>query len=185
MNERAGREKYFYLHRRRTFYAPDSRWMGRERKRGALMDLNCLLLGRAGAQNAFAAEGEACAALAGRFSMVLTLDADTRLAPGSVHALAGTLAASRQPSPARKTACAAAIAVLQPNMELAASSCTNEFVRLFAGRGGMDAYPVTVSNLYQDLAARAVSAARASMMCARLWRRWKENCPRGVCSATI
>ena len=151
MNERAGREKYFYLHRRRTFYAPDSRWMGRERKRGALMDLNCLLLGRAGAQNAFAAEGEACAALAGRFSMVLTLDADTRLAPGSVHALAGTLLHPVN-RPRTENGVRRGYAVLQPNMELAASSCTNEFVRLFAGRGGMDAYPVTVSNLYQDLA---------------------------------
>ena len=27
MNERAGREKYFYLHRERSFYAPDQRWM--------------------------------------------------------------------------------------------------------------------------------------------------------------
>ena len=31
MNERAGREKYFYLHRERSFYAPDQRGMGYER----------------------------------------------------------------------------------------------------------------------------------------------------------
>ena len=60
--------------------------MGRDRKRGALMDLNRLLLGEAGAEDAFAAEGAACAALrAGRFAYVVTLDADTRMLPGTAH----------------------------------------------------------------------------------------------------
>ena len=150
MNARAGREKYFYLHRRRAFYAPDRRWMGRERKRGALMDLNRLLLGREGARSAFAAEDAACAALAGRFCLVLTLDADTRLIPGGAHALAGTLMHPLN-RPRMENGARRGYAVLQPNMELSAGACANGFVRLFAGRGGMDAYPVTVSNLYQDV----------------------------------
>ena len=48
MNARAGREKYALLVRGRTLLAADGVWMGRDRKRGALMDLNRLLLaGRA------------------------------------------------------------------------------------------------------------------------------------------
>lgn len=150
MNERAGREKYFYLHRRRSFYAPDRRWMGYERKRGALMALNRLLLGENGASRAFDAEGEACARLAGRFSLVVTLDADTRMPPGCVHALVGAILHPLN-RPCVENGVRRGYAVMQPNMELAASSCTNEFIRLFAGQGGMDAYPVSVSNLYQDL----------------------------------
>ena len=71
--------------------------MGYERKRGALMALGRLLLNERGAREAFAAEGEACAFLAGRFKLVATLDADTRALPGTVHALAGRAFASPQP----------------------------------------------------------------------------------------
>ena len=45
-------------------------------------------------------------------------------------------------------------AIVQPNMELSASAVKNAFIRLFAGSGGVDAYPVSVSNLYQDLTGR-------------------------------
>ena len=153
MNERAGREKYFYLHRERSFYAPDQRWMGHERKRGALMALNRLLLDAPGARNAFAAEGEACDRLAGRFSLVATLDADTRALPGSLHALAGALLHPLN-RPRTEGGARRGYAIVQPNMELSASAVKNGFIRLFAGSGGVDAYPVSVSNLYQDMTGR-------------------------------
>ena len=153
MNARAGREKYFYLHRARSFYAPDQRWMGHERKRGALMALNRLLLDRQGAQEAFAAEGTACGRLAGRFKLVATLDADTRALPGTVHALAGALLHPLN-RPRVENGAPRGFAIVQPNMELSASAVKNAFIRLFAGNGGMDAYPVSVSDLYQDLTGR-------------------------------
>ena len=76
----------------RALLAADGRWMGRDRKRGALMDLNRLLLGEPGAEEAFAAEGSACGRLKGRFILVVTLDADTRLLPGDLRALIGAMA---------------------------------------------------------------------------------------------
>lgn len=66
MNERAGREKYFFLHRERAHNPADGAWMGRERKRGALMDLYRLLLT---GENAFSAEGACAPKLAGRYPM--------------------------------------------------------------------------------------------------------------------
>ena len=39
MNDRVGEEKYFYLHRGRELLKADEKWMGRDRKRGALMAL--------------------------------------------------------------------------------------------------------------------------------------------------
>ena len=54
----------------------DGAWMGRERKRGALMDLYRLLLT---GENAFSAEGACAPKLAGRYPYVLTLDAATRM----------------------------------------------------------------------------------------------------------
>ena len=138
MNRRAGREKYFYLHRPRTLLKPDMRYMGRDRKRGALMDLNRVLLG---GESDFSVEGAACAALRGRYAFVVTLDADTRMLPGDVHRLAGALA---HPMNRR-------YAVLQPRMEVAPSSVASRFQLLYSGVGGLDAYPTRFSSFWMDL----------------------------------
>ncbi|HIU34675.1 MAG TPA: hypothetical protein IAB02_08935 [Candidatus Pullichristensenella excrementigallinarum] len=155
LNRREGREKYFYLHRPRVYCEKDRRWMGKERKRGALMALNRVLLGNPGAEAAFSAEGAACEKIAGRFRYVLTLDADTRMLPGTIHKLVGAMAHPLN----RPRVCSGkkrGYAILQPNMELAASSVKNRFLQIFAGKGGVDSYPVCVSNLYQDLTGRGI-----------------------------
>lgn len=155
MNARAGREKYALLHRQRAPLAADGIWMGRDRKRGALMALNRLLLGEDGAESAFAAEGTACARLRGRFRYVLTLDADTRLLPEDVRRLIGAMA-----HPLNRPGAGRGFAVLQPRMEPLPSACVNGFVRLFGGVGGVNAYPVSVSNLWQDATGRGIFAGK-------------------------
>ena len=156
LNARAGRERYAVLCRARTLHAPDNVWMGRDRKRGALMDLNRLLLGAAGAEDSFAAEGAACARLSKRrFAYVITLDADTRLLPDDARRLIGAMAHPLNRPDGRR-----GYAVLQPRVETTPSACVNAFVRLFAGAGGVNAYPVTVSNLWQDLTGRGIYAGK-------------------------
>jgi len=147
MNARAGRAKFALLVRGRTLLAADGVWMGRDRKRGALMDLNRLLLGRDGAAASFDAEGDACRRLAGRFRYVITLDADTRALPEDLWRLVGAMA-----HPLNR----ARYGVLQPRMEPLPSACVNGFVRLFAGVGGVSAYPVCASNLWQDLTGKGI-----------------------------
>ena len=151
MNARAGREKYALLVRGRTLLRADGVWMGRDRKRGALMDLNRLLLGREGAAAAFGAEGHACDRLKGRFVYVITLDADTRALPDDLRRLIGAMA-----HPLNRPRGNRGYAVLQPRMETLPSACVNGFVELFAGTGGVSAYPVCVSNLWQDLTGRGI-----------------------------
>ena len=155
MNARAGREKYAFLHRQRTLLERDGIWMGRDRKRGALAALNRLLLGEAGAEAAFCAEGSACARLRGRFRYVLTLDADTRLLPEDVRRLIGAMAHPLNRPDGRR-----GFAVLQPRMEPLPSACVNGFVRLFAGAGGLNAYPVAASNLWQDATGTGIYAGK-------------------------
>jgi len=159
LNRRAEREKYFYLHRMRSYREADDRWMGENRKRGALMALNSLLLERPGADAAFGAEGEAAAKLAGRYNYVVTLDADTEYLPGSIKRLIGTML-----HPLNR-ACMLhgrrrGYAVLQPNMQLMAEACTNAYVEITAGRGGVDGYPVSVSDFYQDMTGRGCFAGK-------------------------
>ena len=151
LNARAGREKYTLLVRGRTLLSADGVWMGRDRKRGALMDLNRLLLGREGAEAAFDAEGRACDRLKGRFDYVITLDADTRALPDDLRRLIGAMV-----HPLNRPRDNRGYAVLQPRMEALPSACVNSFVKLFAGTGGVGAYPVCVSNLWQDLTGRGI-----------------------------
>ena len=151
MNTRAGREKYALLVRGRTLLRADGVWMGRDRKRGALLDLNRLLLDREGAEAAFSAEGRACDRLKGRFNYVITLDADTRALPDDLRRLIGAMA-----HPLNRPRGVRGYAVLQPRMETLPSACVNGFVGLFAGAGGVSAYPVCVSNLWQDLTGKGI-----------------------------
>lgn len=152
MNERAGREKYFFLHRERAHNPADGAWMGRERKRGALMDLYRLLLT---GENAFSAEGACAPKLAGRYPYVLTLDADTRMLPGTARRLIGTIAhpvnRAREENGKRR-----GYALIQPRMELSLRAASSEFIRLMAGEGGVDSYPVSVSDAYQDITGQGI-----------------------------
>ena len=75
---------------------------------------------------------------------------DFYVRPGTVHALAGALLHPLN-RPRVENGARRGYAIVQPNMELSASAVKNGFIRLFAGRGGMDGYPVTVSELYQDV----------------------------------
>ncbi len=149
MNRRAGREKYFYLHRPRTLLEADRRYMGRDRKRGALMDLNRLLLGGA---SAFSVEGAACDALRGRYAYVVTLDADTRMLPGTAHKLVGALA---HPMNRR-------YAVLQPRMEVSPASVNSRFALLTSGVGGLDTYPVSAASLWMDLTGAGIYGGKGA-----------------------
>ncbi|MBR2796588.1 MAG: hypothetical protein IKE17_02430 [Clostridia bacterium] len=149
MNARAGRQKYALLVRERTLLAADGMWMGKDRKRGALMAVNRLLLG--GDASPFGAEGGDCERLKGRFKYVITLDADTRALPEDLRRLIGAMA-----HPLNRRRPDGGYAVLQPRMEALPSACANGFERLFAGAGGVSAYPVCVSNLWQDLTGRGI-----------------------------
>ncbi|MEG2858809.1 MAG: glucoamylase family protein, partial [Clostridia bacterium] len=147
LNRACGWDKYHYLHRNRVYVPVDKRFMGNERKRGALMALNQLLLG---GESTFDAADDV--ALAGRFCYVLTLDADTRLLPSAQKALIGLIAHPvnrlRVEDGRRK-----GYALIQPRVEVSAH---NRFSRLLGGLGGVDSYPTHVSSAYQDACGRAI-----------------------------
>ena len=157
LNAEAERRKYFYLHRNRSLRSRDQRWMGQNRKRGALMALNALLLG--GGESCFDAEGAAAAQLAGRYHYVVTLDADTEYLPGTLQRLIGAME-----HPLNR-ACTLegrrrGYAVLQPRMQLLSEACAGGYARLCYGEGGMDSYPVALSDFYQDMTGRGCFAGK-------------------------
>ena len=150
-NAHAGCEKYYFLHRARSYQACERRYMGKERKRGALSALNRLLLT---GENDFAQPD--AVKLSGRFAFVITLDAGTRMLPGVAHRLICTMAHPlnrRHPSPDGGIR---GYSVLAPRIELPADAVTNSFIELYAGPGGVDSYPTAVSDVYQDACGQGI-----------------------------
>src|SRR5690606_31323780 len=110
---------FHLLLRRRLFNEAEGVWMGWERKRGKLMELNALLL--ESATGTFTVP-ERPPTLAG-VRYVVTLDADTAMQPGTVAALIGTL--SHPLNRARFDAGGEVVGgytVLQPRVEVAPGS---------------------------------------------------------------
>ncbi len=153
MNERAGREQFFYLHRHRAPCETQDNYMGHERKRGALMALNQLLLT---GESSFGAEGAAAGRLHARgYVYVLSLDAGTLMLPGTTQRMIGAMA---HPLNARRFVDGArrGYALLQPRMEHAQLERPSRFARLLGGQIGVDSYPSCVSEVYQDLIGQGV-----------------------------
>ena len=139
------------LHRARRFNPAEGRWMGWERKRGKLEHFNAFVLG--GDPGPFVLAAGAVEKLRGvRF--VVTADADTRLPPGSVNRLVGTLAhpLNRARFDERTGRVRSGYTVLQPRVEIAPENVARSpFTRYFAGDMAIDIYSRAVSDVYQDL----------------------------------
>ncbi|MCL2545172.1 MAG: DUF3131 domain-containing protein, partial [Clostridia bacterium] len=154
--ERPG--SFLYLHRKRAWNAAQHKFMGRERKRGALEALNALILtGHTG--DSFAAASADPGSLFERYRQVITLDSDTLLPPGAALELIGMMAHPlNRPMTARGRR--RGRAVIQPRMETAAHGARTRVARIFGGGGGVDPYLAAASDVYQDLAGRGSFAGK-------------------------
>ncbi len=141
----------FYLFFREPRYsARDGRWMGWERKRGALVELVRLLKDRPSGLEVLSGDRGALADT----RYVITLDSDTSLNVGAARELVGAmLHPLNQPEVDReRRVVTEGYALLQPRVavELAAAN-RSLFSRVFAGLGGVDPYGSAASDVYHDL----------------------------------
>ncbi|MDP1890114.1 MAG: glucoamylase family protein, partial [Gemmatimonadaceae bacterium] len=147
-----GGARFFVFHRRRFWNASERTWMGWERKRGKLHELNRLLRGVT--STTFLAELGAAPAVPDGVRYVVTLDADTRLPIGAVKRLVGTMAHSQNrprldPHTRRVVE---GHAVLQPRVTAPLPGRVGSvYQRLSSGASGVDPYAAAVSDVYQDL----------------------------------
>lgn len=137
------------LHRSRQYNAAQGCWMAWERKRGKLEEFNRYL--QTGDSRAFSLTAGPLERLSGaRF--VVTADADTRLPPGTVARMAGTLAHPlNRPIFAASGRVVSGYTILQPRVEIAPHGADSLFARLFGGDTAIDIYSRAVSDVYQDL----------------------------------
>jgi cyclic beta-1,2-glucan synthetase len=148
-----GSERFLLFHRRRRWNESEQKWIGWERKRGKLHELNRLLRG---------ATDTNFVPIAGRTPIVpsgvryvITLDADTRLPRGTADRLVGTLAhpLNRPRFDPHVGRVVEGYALLQPRVTptLPTDREGSLFQRIFSGPGGIDPYASAVSDVYQDL----------------------------------
>ncbi len=154
LNARAGDEgrgPFHLLHRSRRLNPAEGVWMGWERKRGKLEEFNRLVAGE-DAPDFSLREGDSARLRDVRFA--ITLDADTRLPPGSAARLAGTLAhplnRAKFDAPTRRIR--SGYSVLQPRVAVSPEDGRRSlFSRLYAGDTAIDIYSSAASDVYQDL----------------------------------
>jgi len=146
-------ERFLLLHRRRVWNHGEGKWIGWERKRGKLHELNLLL--RGATDTTFIAAGGRPPVVPPGIRYVITLDADTRLPRGAAKRLVGKMAHPlNRPRLDRRTGrVVEGYAVLQPRVTptLPIGREGSLFQRVFSGPGGLDPYAFAVSDVYQDL----------------------------------
>jgi cyclic beta-1,2-glucan synthetase len=141
---------FFLFHRPRQWNPRERVWMGWERKRGKLEQLNAALRGDL---TGFQAIVGPVARLADT-RYVIALDADTGLPRGAARLLASTLAhpLNRPCYDEARGRITAGYGILQPRVGVTmASTSRSRYARLFGGRPGIDPYTRAVSDVYQDV----------------------------------
>jgi len=140
---------FFLFHRARKWNLRERAWMGWERKRGKLEQLNDALRGEL---ELFTVVGPV--ARLADIKYVIALDADTGLPRDSARVLASTLAhpLNRPHYDEARGRVTEGYAILQPRVGVSMASISRSpFARLFGGRAGIDPYTRAVSDVYQDV----------------------------------
>ncbi|MEO8249763.1 MAG: cyclic beta 1-2 glucan synthetase, partial [Burkholderiales bacterium] len=150
-------DRFFLFHRPRRWNPRQGMWMGHERKRGKLADLNALLRGHAaaGPDDRFSAiVGDTVPLRDVRY--VITLDTDTQLPRDSAWQFVATMAHPLNrprfggvPGAPRVVE---GYGILQPRVGVSLPGANrSRYARLVGGEPGIDPYTRAVSDVYQDL----------------------------------
>lgn len=145
-----GKGSFFLFHRHRIYNPAEGAWMGWERKRGKLLDLNNLL------RNNF----DSFPVKIGDLSIlpnvryVITLDSDTMLPRDAAQQLVGTLAHPLNRAiidPGTNTV-VKGYGILQPRVGVSVQSVArSRLASIYSGQTGFDLYTHATSDVYQDV----------------------------------
>jgi cyclic beta-1,2-glucan synthetase len=146
-----GRTAPFYLlHRARRHNPREGVWMGWERKRGKLEELNDALRGDASGFDTVVGNMAYLQAV----KYVIALDSDTRLPRDGARELAATMAHPliHPRVDERLGRVTEGYGILQPRVAITMESArSSRFASLYGGEPGIDPYTRAVSDVYQDV----------------------------------
>lgn len=142
---------FFLFHRPRQWNQQEGVWMGYERKRGKLADLNRLL--REGKKDYFSVMVGNPDALS-TVKYVITLDTDTQLPRDAARQFVGTMEhpLNRVHYDEQKRLAAKGHGILQPRIGVSLPGTNrSRYAALYGNEPGIDPYTRTVSDVYQDV----------------------------------
>jgi len=154
-----GMGSFLLFHRHRVYNPREKVWMGWERKRGKLMDLNRLLRNQ---YDSFPIKVGDLSFLS-RIRFVITLDSDTELPRGSAHRMVGALAHPLNQAivDPEKNIVVAGYGILQPRVGVSVqSTARSRLANIYSGETGFDIYTRAVSDVYQDLYGEGIFAGK-------------------------
>jgi cyclic beta-1,2-glucan synthetase len=162
-----GNGVFLLLHRHRVYNMRQGVWMGWERKRGKLLDLNKLL---AHEYDAFPIKAGPTGVLEG-VRYVLTLDSDTQLPRGEAARMVGAIAHPLNQAvvdPNRRIV-SRGFGILQPRIGVAVrSTARSRLAAIYSGQGGFDIYTRAISDSYQDLFGEGIFTGKGIYECSAL-----------------
>ena len=159
LNEKYGAPIFNFVYRKRAWSEGENCWLGHERKRGAILHFNDLVLGNtteAEKQKRFRCEtiSQWLEGAVPPIQFIITLDTDTELVLYSAQKLIGAMAhplnrAQLSPDGRRVNS---GYGIMQPRVNVDVE-VTNKsrYAQLFAGLGGLDVYTTASFELYQDI----------------------------------
>lgn len=146
-----GQDIFYFFLRSRKFNTKQNKWMGWERKRGALLELNELLTGSNNTSyNIMSTTLENIP----KVKYVITLDADTVLPIDMAKKFIGTMAhpLNRPIIDESKGIVVKGYGLIQPRINPDIVSINKSFFsKVFGGEGGIDPYSCAASDIYMDL----------------------------------
>ena len=144
-------DSFFLFHRPRQWNPHDQVWMGYERKRGKLADLNAIL--RDGEAKHFSLIVGDIKILTD-IKYVITLDTDTQLPRDAARQLVGAMAhpLNRACYDKQKHRVVEGYGILQPRVSASLAGLgSTRYAQLYGGEQGIDPYTRAVSDVYQDV----------------------------------
>lgn len=159
LNEKYGAPIFNFVYRRRAYSEGEGCWLGFERKRGAILHFNDLLLGQcttSEVQQRFRCEtiSQWKQQPVPDITFIITLDTDTQLMLYSAQKLIGAMAhpLNRAKLSNDGLRVDSGYGIMQPKVNVDVE-VTNKsrYAQLFAGLGGLDVYTTASFELYQDI----------------------------------
>jgi len=158
LNTRYPGDRFLFFHRPRTWSESQQSWIGKERKRGKIEELNDFLDGREHP------EILQLGRLPEHIRYVITLDADTQLPPGTGRRLVETIShplneVSLDPVTGVRRR---GYSIIQPRVSVSLPGATaTRFTHIMSDTAGTDPYCRVVSDVQQDLFGQGIFHGKA------------------------
>ena len=155
LNNRYNGKIFSFIYRRRQYSKGENCYLGHERKRGALIHFNKLLLGLLSKEDKEKyIYVENLSEIKDKIKYAITIDVDTELVLNTAQKLVGVMAHPlNQPVLNKsKTKVIRGYGLVQPRVSVDIEATNaSPYSQLIAGIGGFDVYSNIVPNFYQDL----------------------------------